>query len=61
MNVSHVTTVSDVFALGLIYAELCVVMDNEYEKRMLFDSYRAGNQNKYDIDQKNGILHRSAH
>ncbi|GMS78225.1 hypothetical protein PENTCL1PPCAC_400, partial [Pristionchus entomophagus] len=41
LNVSHITSASDVFTLGLILCELFFVMD-EYEKGKMFDKYRAG-------------------
>ncbi|GMS86597.1 hypothetical protein PENTCL1PPCAC_8772 [Pristionchus entomophagus] len=41
LNISHVTSASDVFSLGLILAELCVVM-TYHEKVRIFDNYRRG-------------------
>ncbi|GMT01602.1 hypothetical protein PENTCL1PPCAC_23776, partial [Pristionchus entomophagus] len=41
-NESRLTTASDVFTLGLILAELYVVMDDYAKKVKIFDNYRRG-------------------
>ncbi|GMS86380.1 hypothetical protein PENTCL1PPCAC_8556, partial [Pristionchus entomophagus] len=51
-NESRLTTASDVFILGLILAELIVVMDDYAKKVKIFDSYRRGKpENIFDAKQ----------